>query len=999
MPLMIYSQYTKPEGTIKFDELVISAKKRGIKYLALTDHGNFSGITEFYSKCLDTGIKPVIGMDIFAELENGKFIRVQIYIKNYDGYKNIIKIVCRMRQEGKTCICKLKDLDNLKNCYISISCYRIDLLSEQVEIEPDFKYIESQIASISTDENAVFYHILFDDDPENDSTTKRLLSFHQETNIQLLGSNPVYYIEEGNHKIKEMASRVSGEKCCEKQFRNQYLGSTETFIERFPASALENRDRIYKSCHFIIDDAPIKFPEFRLKGNVDYSYFETLKEKTYALLADREEENSEIIYQELAYIRKHGISDIMLFLIEVKNEFFEKFDQNLFFSGFVNDLHLAYIFNLTLSSPVFSSKDYHRSVLANKKLHPQITVVVSPENRSGLFNYMAERFPEDSICFLSEYTKWHFISITNALEKEYGIPKNLTELLNKYYNKNYRSAGQFTDIMKNQEVEEELKKFPEHRELFELSIMFDDAFKNYTTNTNQLVIGSDKVTNILPVIYKHTELNIPSSFYNMNTAKHFGVWNINVESNNYPEIRKHFGLGPAREPKLTQVSNELINRIKKDDLSMIPYFTYNHQREKFLEISSNPVTNLILYLESGRSNLNFLLNRPVPETSGRKFKKELEITRGFIVFKEQFYYVCDKLFSAKEVSTLKSRLLESAGLIQYNSILNQISEKKGYAEKCDYLRSAFQATVFYSSLSEISAKVIIALRMLELKIKNPKEFKEFIFLREANSDGEWRKYIKEMQEEGFVFQKISIANITEKAYSKDMNIFLPVFSVKGISEKVANHIYNFINSNRIDGFQDFLEKCDKDIIKHNTLEILIKIGFFDIFNANRRELENLNDDYFKSLKKDDQSQPELFEASSIAIGTDSASDYTIDVKRNFEEEYTGIIFSSSINHECELCGYIKLKEGQKIKIDRNIYNEYTFILYVSLENSDDELLSELTGSLSDEGNCEIEIYFSDPKEILTMKKKLDLNDNSFYRLKTLFRNIPFYIEIKEKRDE
>jgi len=33
MSLMIYSQYTKPEGTIKFDDLVINAKKKGIKYL------------------------------------------------------------------------------------------------------------------------------------------------------------------------------------------------------------------------------------------------------------------------------------------------------------------------------------------------------------------------------------------------------------------------------------------------------------------------------------------------------------------------------------------------------------------------------------------------------------------------------------------------------------------------------------------------------------------------------------------------------------------------------------------------------------------------------------------------------------------------------------------------------------------------------------------------------------------------------------------------------
>lgn len=996
MPLMVYSQYTKPEGSIKFDDLVISAKKKGMKYLALTDHGNFSGITEFYLKCLDSGIKPIIGMDFFIELENGKFVRAQIYIRNYDGYKSAVKLVGNMHQDGKRYFCLIEDVKDLKNCFLCLSSYKIDLLSEHMEIESDFRYINSQIDSFIKNHEVIFYHILFDEDPANNLITKKLLSFRTESGIQLLASNPVYYTEEGSHKIKEMAARISGEKCCEKLFRNQYLNSTETFLEKFPENAIENRERIFRSCHFIIEDAPVKFPEFKLKGSIGYSYFETLKEKTNKILADREEELSEIIHEELAYIRTHNISDIMLFLIEVKNEFYEKHDQNLFFSGFVNDLHLAYIFNLTLSSPVFSTKNYHRAVLANKILHPLISVIVSPDNRQILFDYMAERFPKDSICFLSEYTKWHFISIMNALEKEYGIPANLSDVMNKFYNKNYRSAGQLTDILKIAEVEEELKKYPEHREVLQLSIILDDSFKNYTTNTNQLIISNDKASNVLPVISRPAEQNIPTSFYNMNTAKHFGVWNINVESNNYPEIRKHFRLGPAMESSLKQLSVELIDKIKKDDLSMIPYFTFNFQREKFLEISSNPLSNLILYLESGRSNLSFLLNRPEPEHLGNKFRKELEMTRGFIVFKEQLYFVCDKLFSAKEVAGLKKRLLESSGTIQFNSILNQISEKKGYEEKCDYLRSAFQTTVFYSSLSEVSAKVIISLRMLELKIKNPKEFKEFIFLREANADGEWRKYIREMVNEGFVFQKISIANMTEKAYCREKDIFLPLFCVKGISGKVSDHIFNFVNLNKINGYQDFLEKCDKNIVKHNIVDILVKIGFFDIFNSNRMELQKLNDEFFKSFKKDDQ--PELFDMSAIPIRSDSAADYPIETKRGFEEEFAGVIFSNTNDCDCELCRHIKFRDGQTVKIDRNIYSEYTFILYISIEKNDDKILSEFIEGLSETGNCEVEIYFSDSKEILTMKNKLELNDISLYHLARLFREIPFYIELKEKRD-
>ncbi|MCG2761243.1 MAG: PHP domain-containing protein [Candidatus Delongbacteria bacterium] len=547
MSLLIYTQYTKPEGTIKFDDLVMKAKKIGLKFLSLTDHGNFSGITEFYSKCLDSGIKPIIGIDFFCKLENEKYLRVIAYMKNYEGYKSLLKIVEKLRINRKSFYCHLDDLSDLKNCFLCLSSYRIDLLSENMDIETDFRYIQSQFSLLNFDPDDLFYHILFDDDAHNDEITKELMGFHSGTNIQLLGSNPVYYLEEGGHKIKDFIVKLTGERVCEKQFRKQYLGHTEEVLEKFPESSIVNMAKIVKSCHFIIEDAPIKFPELKLKGNIYYSCFETLRGETNKILSDQKDELKDLVHQELAYIRKYNIADIILFLIEVKTEFLERYNRNLFFSGFINDLHVAYMFNLTLSSPIFATSDYHRAVLANKKLHPQITVVVSPENRSNLFEYLSNRFHKDSICFLSEYVKWHFTTILNSLEKEYEIEKSLIDLLNKHYNKNYRSAGQLTDILNIKEVDEELKKYPDQKVILQLSILLDDAFKNYNTNTNQIVISNDNVKTILPIGTKNSDTAINSSFYNMSTAKHFGVWNINIESSNYLDIRKYFKLSPIRE--------------------------------------------------------------------------------------------------------------------------------------------------------------------------------------------------------------------------------------------------------------------------------------------------------------------------------------------------------------------------------------------------------------------------------------------------------------------
>ena len=56
--LNIYSEYTNPEGFIKFDDIIALALKKEIKTLGITDHGNLAGIIDVQQKALRYGIKP-----------------------------------------------------------------------------------------------------------------------------------------------------------------------------------------------------------------------------------------------------------------------------------------------------------------------------------------------------------------------------------------------------------------------------------------------------------------------------------------------------------------------------------------------------------------------------------------------------------------------------------------------------------------------------------------------------------------------------------------------------------------------------------------------------------------------------------------------------------------------------------------------------------------------------------------------------------------------------
>ncbi len=992
MSLFIFSQYTKPEGTIKFDDLVMNARQKGIKFLGLTDHGNFSGIAEFYSKCIDFGIKPVIGIDFFCRLENGRYTRIELLIKNYRGYKKILRIVEKFKYSERTCYCDADDIAGVSDCFVCVNMYKFDVLSEYYELEKDPLYVLKRM-KLSVNDPQDIYFVCYSDVPEHEKTVRNdILSLNAKNQIQLVGCGPVYYINEGDHKIKEMSCRISGAEQ-PVQYRNQYLKNSYK-NDDIPVESADNITKIANACYFRLEEVPVKFPDLSISRVIEFSFFDTLKKEVREIIYDLSESIRYLVNEELAYIRKYNISSIILFLLEVKQEFFQRYGEDIFFSGFVSDLHLSYILNLTLSTPVFSSKTYHRSVLSNKKIHPLITVIVSPENRQKLFDYLAVRFPNDRICFLSDYTKWHFTSILSLLTNEYGLDKRTADVLHRYYNNNFRSSGQLNEILSISEVKTELERLPDQKDILTTAVWLDDVFKSYTTNTNQIVISGENVRNIIPVISSGDKSRIDISFYNISTARHFGVWNINIESNSYLEIRRNFGLQPIKDINLNLLSELLIQKIRTDELEMIPYFSSSHNREKYLDISKDPFFNLILYLESGRSNLSVLFNRSSPEAPGNRVIKELEVTRGFIIFKEQFYFACEKLFVSKEAKVLKRRLLESTSMIQLNSILNQLSENKHCIEKCNYIRSAVQPTVFYLSLNEASSRVIIALRILELKIKHTDLFIKYIFEREVRSGGEWRKYIRYLSGSGYQFIKISPSGMIREPNIRSKRIYLPLYCIRGISVSVSDYICDLIEKKEPGTFQEFLEITDRDIIKHNIVEIMIKAGYFDLFNTNRKQLVYLNDQYFKSIKMEDASRQELFEVSDIEMTVHNTEDYSFEEKMRFEEDLTGVVFTSAQGSPCELCGYLDGNKGGTEFRDNDIYKSNDFTLHISLNSSDSEKIDKISGFLSEYGSCFIEIYFSDTRQTVQLKGKIDLNDLVFYKIRLILKEIPFYISIR-----
>ena len=63
--LHVHTMFSLLDGSSKIKEIVKQAKELGMNSLAITDHGVMYGAIDFYKACMDAGIKPIIGCEVY----------------------------------------------------------------------------------------------------------------------------------------------------------------------------------------------------------------------------------------------------------------------------------------------------------------------------------------------------------------------------------------------------------------------------------------------------------------------------------------------------------------------------------------------------------------------------------------------------------------------------------------------------------------------------------------------------------------------------------------------------------------------------------------------------------------------------------------------------------------------------------------------------------------------------------------------------------------------
>ncbi|BDG02149.1 DNA polymerase III subunit alpha [Anaeromyxobacter oryzae] len=105
--LHLHTLYSLLDGAIRIKDLLKTVQAKGMKTVAVTDHGNLFGAVDFYKKAKEAGVKPILGMEAYVAGEKGRLDRSErigrhlvLLAKNAEGWANLRYLSSKAFTEG-----------------------------------------------------------------------------------------------------------------------------------------------------------------------------------------------------------------------------------------------------------------------------------------------------------------------------------------------------------------------------------------------------------------------------------------------------------------------------------------------------------------------------------------------------------------------------------------------------------------------------------------------------------------------------------------------------------------------------------------------------------------------------------------------------------------------------------------------------------------------------------------------------------------------------------
>ena len=882
--LHTHTHYSLLDGLTKIDDLVKRAKELGMDSIAITDHGAMYGVVEFYQKAKKSGIKPIIGCEIYmaensmhgkqANIDN-RYYHLVLLAKNITGYKNLIKITSKAFLEGFYYKPRV-DKEFLKNHSDGLVCLSACLAGEISRLIMGNQYDKAKKTALEYQdifgkENYFIEIQRHPNIPDQNFVTPKLIQLAKETGIPMVATADSHYpTKDDAHAHDILLAVQTGNKLDDKdrltlKDDDFSLVSPEEMSEKFKdiPEAIENTGKIADMCGVELELGKIKLPYFDLPSGYDDNSY--LKELCYKGLPKRygndpSKEVMERLEYELKVITQTGFSPYFLIVQDLVN--WAK-NQGIIVGpgrGSAAGSIVSYLLNITNIDPLKYGLLFERFLNPERIEPPDIDLDFDDARRHEVLEYVSQKYGQDRVAQIITFgtmaSRGGIRDAGRAMGYSYDFCDKIAKMIP--FGTNLKNAISEVSDLKNQYESDNQTKI-----LIDSAMRLEGVVRHASTHACGVVITKEPLIEHVPLQKSTGNDDSVITQYEMGAIAKLGLLkmdflglaNLTIIEQALRLVEKNHGI----EIDIEQIpldDKKTFKLFQEAKTTSVFQLESSGMKRYLKELKPTELEDIIVMISLYRPGPMELIPEYLSRRHGRKkveylhskLEPILKNTYGIVIYQEQLLAAVRALagFSLAEADILrkavgkkiKKLLDEQEVKFKEGVIKNGIS--KDVADKFWDLVEPFNRYAF--NKSHAACYAMIAYQTAYLKAHYPVEFMAAVMNSEAGDVERVAFLIDEANEMGIEVLPPHI-NESEEMFSVISNnkIRFGLLAIKNVGENIIKEI---IEQKRKNGpfktMDDMMMRVQNKDLNKKSLESLIRCGALDDLGERATLLYNVD---------------------------------------------------------------------------------------------------------------------------------------------------------------
>ena len=579
-----HTDYSLLDGAMKIDDMVAKAKGLGMSSIAITDHGNMFGALNFYEKCRENGIKPIVGCEFYMaegsrKIKTGtefgnKYYHLILLAKDNTGYRNLMKLNSTAYIDGYYYKPRI-DFEVLEQHHEGLVCSSACIAGVVPKLIINGKLDDAEAMAMRFSDifgrGNYFLELQDHGIPEEKVSNKGLIEISRRTGIPLIATNDIHYLNREHSTAQELLICIGTQKTINSPgrltFYNDqfYMKSPDEMAALFPYApeAIRNTKLIEEMCNLEIEFPGPRFPifeipaEFPTQGDyLRHLTYEGLK-KRYPVITDEIRQRVEYELNTIIDMEFPGYFLVVADFINWSKDHGIPVGPG---RGSGAGSIVAYCMKITDIDPLKYDLLFERFLNKDRVSLPDFDVDFANEGRQQVIDYVTKKYGEEKvgqiITFGTLKAKAVIKDVARVLEIPFAESNEIVKLIPDMPHKKASLASMLGEVEKFRQDPElckvpELVGIPELMAIREKGGVYERLFKEskYLENMNRhsslhaagIVIGEKELSEYVPLFKgtKDDKANSVATQYTMDKIENCGLVKMDFLGLKTLDVIKH----------------------------------------------------------------------------------------------------------------------------------------------------------------------------------------------------------------------------------------------------------------------------------------------------------------------------------------------------------------------------------------------------------------------------------------------------------------------------